>query len=298
MIFEDPRVYLKNGNLYDYTIRLYNEYAPMAYDMYNKFIEKLNYPKCWFEVCMIGPTGSTGRDITNGLFTPPAKIQIYLLNIALTAYDSCITMKRTDFDTVMKASMAYTIIHEISHSVQNTYVTNKHIAGMEYANNKHVFDELIPQLELILKRMYKINIYTDRVDDYTNKVYSYPYNACSPADRILNLILYNSFSSDNGISAKDNSKAIEYRNNINSMPNIIISFIIFGEKMSLHIKQNGVYLDDNILKLLEFGNNIPDVYGFDSTLDQISDDTVELIYDVFQCKGYCPIFNANGDQFM
>lgn len=298
MIFEDPRVYLKNGNLYDYTIRLYNEYAPIAYDMYNKFIGKLNYPKCWFEVCMIGPTGSTGRDITNGLFTPPAKIQIYLLNIALTAYDSCITMKRTDFDTVMKASMAYTIIHEISHSVQNTYVTNKHIAGMEYANNKHVFDELIPQLELILKRMYKINIYTDRVDDYTNKVYSYPYNACSPADRILNLILYNSFSSDNGISAKDNSKAIEYRNNINSMPNIIISFIIFGEKMSLHIKQNGVYLDDNILKLLEFGNNIPDVYGFDSTLDQISDDTVELIYDVFQCKGYCPIINANGDQFI
>lgn len=299
MTFEDPRTYLRNGTLYDYTIRLHYQFAPIANDMYNRFINRLKYPRCIFEVLMIGPTGYDGKTLRNGLFIPPAKIQIYLLNIALSAYDNCIALRRTDFDTLMTAELAYTIIHEISHSIQNTYITDDKINAMEYANDKHIFQEIIPQIELILKRVYKINIYNDRVDGFTNKAYSYPFIQSSPTERILNLILYNTFCAEpEVITSKEINVINQYRELINNVNNVIITIKVFENKVSLPIKQNGVYLEENAIKLFEIGSSIPNIYGFNSSMNQSdSTSTIELIYEVFNSAGYCPINNTAGEQF-
>ena len=80
--------------------------------------------------------------------------------------------------------------------------------------------------------------------------------------------------------------------------NVIITIKVFENKVSLPIKQNGVYLEENAIKLFEIGSSIPNIYGFNSSMNQSdSTSTIELIYEVFNSAGYCPINNTAGEQF-
>lgn len=233
MEFIDPRVYAQQNRLYEFTVPLRMQFGPIAYEMYDKFVSKLGCPRCIFNVSDFGPMGQEGRALTNGIFIPPNYIQINLVNIALSAYDNGIDLNRTDFDKLMMCELAYCIIHEISHSTQNTFVNSFMVPAMEYANDHRMYSELIPQLELLLKRTYKIDIYHDRVDRYAGKVFSSQYQYLDPPHRLIYFIGSNACD----IGEEDNT--VRW---IDSFPTIHVDISVYGQHViDGYIKSNGIY---------------------------------------------------------
>lgn len=282
MEFIDPRDYLKDNRLYEYMIMLHNEYFALAHEMYQKFIDKLQFPKCNFIVMDIGNISGNGLCVMNGQFVPPNMIRINLLNVALSAHDNGIKLHRTDFDTLMKAELAYCIIHEISHSTQNTFVPSHLVPAMEYANNARVYNELIPKLELVLKRTYKINLYTDRVDAYTERVFSYQYQHIDPAHRLINFLVYNAFNDD------DEPTRTGFLKDAEKSSNIVVNFTAYGRvQFNGYIKKDNVYNQRDSIEFLSHFPPIPpsiDIYGeFD-----VVDDTAYITVTITRGE-YCPI---------
>ena len=252
MIFEDPRRYIGTAYLAHYCFDLYKEYGSMAMEMYEKFTDKLfpGEPKCNFQVDMIGPVFNDDT-YQNGIFYPPMVIRIYLFNISISAWDGCIEMHRNDIDKVMRATLAYTILHEISHSRQNTYVPTMLYNAMEYANDRNVWDNFVPAVELILKRNYKIDIYKDRVDTFVGKVYSYPYSQVSAVERLINAFLYNCMVNGENILPEDQRRIDETKTFIGTCKNVRVELTINGVSTEAYIKVNGTYDQNAIYQCLE-----------------------------------------------
>ena len=236
MKFIDPRVYAEQNRLHEFTIALRKEFAPIAYEMYDKFISKIGCPRCIFDVADFGFMGSDGKSLMNGFFLPPNYIQISLVNIAISAYDNAVRLNRTDYDKLITCEMAHDILHEISHSTQFTYVEPHMIPAMEYANDRRVFSELVPQLELILKRNYHVDIYRDRIDIYAGKVFSFPYQYVDPAHRLTNFICMNM---DVGETPEQTTNLLSMVESINSL---YVEITVYGNQViSGYIKYNGQF---------------------------------------------------------
>ena len=183
---------INNKELYDLLEEIKQEYVPMISQMYDDICNNLS---CYKPVLSILPFGCTLRtptgelyEVTPGVYNPPSYINIYLYDIYIAAYDDCKHMNRTDIDTVFKAEVAYTIVHELSHAMQNTWVDSRLYAAMDYANDQHVQNVLLPILIPMLKKKYKVNPLTDRVDQTVGTVFSYPYNAYTNFDVVLKIL--------------------------------------------------------------------------------------------------------------
>ena len=195
MKFEDPKKYLQRPNEFtDYVMGLYFEYKDVVYDMYNRLAPLFPEipPQTIYVETIGGIDENLGRSI-NGMSVPLNKIHIYLYSIAIAAFDDCIDFHRNDIDTVFKANLAFTLMHEMSHAAQFTYVPESMRNAMEYANDRHVYEYMIPIAASMLKKQYKINVLKDRVDSSVTKVYSYPYQSMNTQwEQLVNYIVYNS----------------------------------------------------------------------------------------------------------
>ena len=203
----------------------------------------------------------------NGIFYPPMVIRIYLFNISISAWDGCIEMHRNDIDKVMRATLAYTILHEISHSRQNTYVPTMLYNAMEYANDRNVWDNFVPAVELILKRNYKIDIYKDRVDTFVGKVYSYPYSQVSAVERLINAFLYNSMVNGENILPEDQRRIDETKAFIGNCKNVRVELTINGISTEAYIKVNGTYDQNAIYQCLELFKSLRYRFGIMADID-------------------------------
>src|SRR5699024_9780174 len=141
--------------------------------------------------------------------------------------------------------------HEISHSRQNTYVPTMLYNAMEYANDRNVWDNFIPAVELILKRNYKIDIYKDRVDTFVGKVYSYPYSQVSAVERLINAFLYNCMVNGENILPEDQRRIDETKAFIGNCKNVRVELTINGISTEAYIKVNGTYDQNAIYQCLE-----------------------------------------------
>lgn len=297
---EDPRRHLNDGTLTEYCLELYREYHDLAVDMYEKFASKFpEIPRCKFHVCMSGPIDFENRLYMNGIHQPPAYIEIYLFNLNITAFDHCIRLHRNDIDTVFKANLAFTILHEMSHIKQNTYVIHRMIPAMEYANDLHVWNNMIPVVELILKRNYKVNLYKDMVDESAGKVFSYGYIPFqSNYERLIRFFVYNTVPDNTRMTLEEEYECKQYLSGYDRCSNINVTLSFtdrYGKKTEFHscIKQNGILNEGEINNLLQMIMNfMPYQFSLKSLLD--FDDNIASGYVEFHVsppKEYNPFEN-------
>ena len=153
---------LDNKGMYDLLKEIEQEHVQTIVQMYDDICNNLS---CYKPVLSILPFGCTLRTPTGepyavipGMYNPPSYINIYLYDSYIAAYDDCKRMNRTDIDTVFMAEMAYNLVHELSHAMQNTWVDPRLYAAMDYANDQHVQTVLLPIVMPMLKKKYKVKV--------------------------------------------------------------------------------------------------------------------------------------------
>ena len=246
MKFEDPKKYLQRPDEFtDYVMGLYFEYRDVVYDMYNRLAPL--FPEIPLQTIYVETIGgideNLGRSI-NGMNVPLNKIHIYLYSIAIAAFDDCIDLHRNDIDTIFKANLAFTLMHEMSHAAQFTYVPESMRNAMEYANDHHVYEYMIPIAASMLKKQYKINVLKDRVDSSVTKVYSYPYQSMNTQwEQLVNYIVYNSIpKSSFTLTPEEKFRCDAFSNRI--LKDIVNLRVIY----SIHTIHTNVSFDDYLKK--------------------------------------------------
>ena len=291
MKFEDPRRYLDAPYFTGYALQLHKEYAPLIVDMF----KKLGYFKCDLRIGLNGPVFEN-RILQNGIYYPPSVICVYLFNCIVTAYDNCVELNRTDIDTVMRATLAYTLIHEISHSQQNTFVPGALIPAMEYANDQNIWRNIVPQLELILKRNYKVDIYHDRVDRYVGKVFSFPYSPMDAYDKVIYALLVNGFTQNSTPTYQEMIRINGMADELKDIPNIKITITnaINGMIVDGFIKRNGV-VDWNIVNAaINLFTTIPIVIRISGDMGDLDENSYFITMKIDRPTNYNPIKYEDG----
>ena len=178
-----------------------------------------------------------------GLYLPPSTIIIGMMDVYISAYDHGRQLGILDMDIMYKAEMAYTLIHEISHSMQNTFITDPNLmAAMEWANDKNVWDNLYPILAPMLKKKYKVKLFEETVDPTCGRVFAYKYTTSSSFECLMRFFVFNAFPNDNG-AMKDLLSRFEYADNLK------VYLQINAYKDVFVLKQKGVMLTDNVESL-------------------------------------------------
>ena len=299
MKFEDPKKYLNRPDEFtDYTMGLYFEYRDLVYDMYNKIAPLFpEIPPQIIEISTVGGIDEyQGRSI-NGMNVPPNRIYIYLYSLAITTFEDCVNLHRNDVDTVFKANLAFVLLHEMSHVIQFTYVPAHMRNAMEYANDRHVYEHMIPIAAPMLKKQYKINILKDRVDDSVTKVYSYKYIAMNTEwERLINLLVYTALpKSSYDITPREKSLCEAMTKRIfNDIVNLRVIFNIdtIYTKIGFDklLKQNGVPCMDAVMELTNMiETNMPisfDIY-IEFDLDNLNDSYMKIT--IGRSTNYKPI---------
>lgn len=289
-----------------YGLWLYNRYSPMANDMFNKICEKMgiNRSTIFFNVVVPAPFSAypdkRGVATRLGMFFTPSRIDIYLVGIAMVAHDNMKKLGRDDFDTMMKAEMAHTIIHELSHSQQMTYSCVGNVDAMEYANERRVMDELYPLLELMLKRNYKIDLIKDRITENLNTVYSMKYNNQHDSyNRVINYIVFNFYDYDGNDLTQSQFEYLDgYKTKLAEYPAITLTIRPNPFRMEgvYHIKRDGIIDYKECDRFLSNCMHAPVKFGFDANYDG-TEEGMSIDLTLKYSSTYNPIFYMTDDNF-
>lgn len=221
-----------------------------------------------------------------GMYYAPNTIRVALVDTYVAAYDHGIDLGIHDMDIMFKAELAHTLIHEISHSMQNTYESEILVPAMEWANEQNVWNNLYPILAPILKKKYKIKLYEETVDDSCGRVFSYTYKSISSYEAVISFLVNHAFP-------VNSPKNIAIRNMVNSASDVSVSFKFNGtyipENMR-HLKVNGVLNITAIEAFRSYLSNVPVCFEYEFDINTSVDKSkIEFVCDL--TKGtYEPLY--------
>lgn len=224
-----------------------------------------------------GKNGNSGYLTRPGMYYAPSTILIALVDTFVAAYDHGMLLNIHDMDIMFKAELAHTIIHELSHSMQCTYVDPKLTSAMEWANEQNVWNVLYPALAPMLKKKYKIKLYEETVDETCGRVFSYKYNLATSYETVINFFVFHAMH-------YNNPKSAEAKKMIDQFPNVSVDLTMNGQKLPdnmRHIKIDGVLNYDTIDSLRTFLYNVPLSFDYDFAINTTLDGkNLEIVCDI------------------
>ena len=249
---------------------------PMIQQMYDDICSTIGCYKPMLNVVLFGNLCVTDEGFglsRTGLYTPPSTITIALIDIYVCAYDHGKTLGIFDMDILFKAEVAHTLIHELSHSMQNTFVPTEVTFAMEWANEKNVWNNLYPIVSPMLRKKYKIKLYEETVDITVGRVYTYSYQTSTDLD----VILYTLLSLEFGYN---NDQIFVEMKTIKNAENVTINIEKFGQLQSFEIIKNGCLNTLGISLLRTFMNNILCEFNYKYSMTDLRSDGKHLVINV------------------
>lgn len=236
-----------------------------------------------------------------GVYTPPGLITISLVDCFISAQYGGKKLGINDMNILFKARLAYVLTHELSHSIQFTFVHKSLKPAMEWANDVNVWTKLFPIIAPMLKKKYKIKIFDEVVNDTCGRVYSYSYEPYTSIGHVLGTLIASIFIDDD-IMMGDSS--FEYSNQYNEIYNQLVSeknlrliLRINGtdERKFVLIKDGVVNIND-VLSARDFMVNIPVPFNADAMFDKEPnvEDTMFMCADITESEKSSPIVEEGG----
>lgn len=224
-----------------------------------------------------------------GMYYSPSTIKVALVDTYIAAYDHGISLGIHDMDIMYKAELAHTLIHELSHSMQDTYEDEALVAAMEWANEQNVWNNLYPVLAPMMKKKYKIKLYEETVDDGCGRVFSYTYRTLTSYEVIISFLVNHAFP-------PSNSKNTKIRQIIANAQNVSVILSFNGNKIPEDmraIKTNGSLNLRNIDLVRNFLMSVPVTFEYDFDLSYSVDmNNVELLCGIYPSL-YEPLYRPD-----
>ena len=265
---------------------------PMVQQMYDDICATIGCFKPMLNIVLFGNlcvTEEGFRLARTGLYTPPSTITIALVDVSVCAYDHGKILGITDMDILYKAEVAHTLIHELSHSMQSTFVPSELTYAMEWANEKNVWNNLYPVVAPMLKKKYKIKIYEETVDITIGRVYTYSYQISTDLDIILNTLLSLEFGYCNDEIYGEMKK-------IKAAEDVTINVEKFGQLQSFEVIKNGSLNPLAIQLLRTFMNKLTCSFNYKYSMTDLRSDGKHLVINAaFITRSQEIFFDPNGD---
>ena len=248
--------------------------APMVQQMYDDICLTLGCFKPALTIRQYGvlvDNGNGGRWCRGGLFTPFGGIIVALVDIYVTAYDAGRKLHITDMDVLYKAAVAHTLIHELSHSMQNIYCDNEMINAMEWANEKYMWDVLVPIVSPMLKKKYKIKLTEETIDESVGRVYTCKYNSLPE----IELALYPFI-----IAEYDLADSYRMVKTITAAENLTVNIEFFGRSYTFDLIKNYTVDDNAVNGLRAICTNPAKAVRFKFSLTDLRRDGKNLVINI------------------
>lgn len=266
--------------------------SSMVNSMYTDICETLGCYVPKLEICMFGlmkPCGDGNVIARPGSYFAPNLIRIGMIDIYVAAYEHGMLLNNHDMDIMFKAEVAHTLIHEISHSMQNTFVDPIMVSAMEWANEQNVWCNLYPILAPMLKKKYKIKLYEETVDETCGRVFSYNYRMMDSFNSVINFLIHHAV--EEGFAPSEG----EVFRVINNAADISIFITANGVKLPneyTDIKKNGVVNYEVADYIRNFISNIPLSFEYDFTMSTSVDQTKIQILVKASTSEYEPLYRS------
>lgn len=248
--------------------------APMVQQMYDDICLTLGCFKPALTIRQYGvliDNGNGGRWCRGGLFTPFGGIIVALVDIYVTAYDAGRKLHITDMDVLYKAAVAHTLIHELSHSMQNIYCDNEMINAMEWANEKYMWDVLVPIVSPMLKKKYKIKLTEETIDESVGRVYTCKYNSLPE----IELALYPFITAEYDLA--DSYRMVK---TITAAENLTVNIEFFGKSYTFDLIKNYAVDDNAVNGLRAICTNPAKAVRFKFSLTDLRRDGKNLVINI------------------
>ena len=177
----------------------------------------------------------------------------------------------TDMDVLYKAAVAHTLIHELSHSMQNIYCDNEMINAMEWANEKYMWDVLVPIVSPMLKKKYKIKLTEETIDESVGRVYTCKYNSLPE----IELALYPFITAEYDLA--DSYRMVK---TITAAENLTVDIEFFGRSYTFDLIKNYAVDDNAVNGLRAICTNPAKAVRFKFSLTDLRRDGKNLVINI------------------